>query len=141
MSNRGLDVLPRDECNSLLHQADFGRVIAKIGDTISALPVFYAIADDDIVFRTDPGTKLAAAVLHTRVTFEVDDRAEGWSVMVVGFCDEVRAPAAVADALEMLGDRWPESERQRVVRIHPERITGRRLRIAARPSPPTTNGG
>ena len=68
-------------------------------------------------------------MLHTQATFEIDDAAAGWSVMAVGFCEEVRSPADVERALEVLDD-WPESERQRVVRIHPERVTGRRLRAS-----------
>jgi nitroimidazol reductase NimA-like FMN-containing flavoprotein (pyridoxamine 5'-phosphate oxidase superfamily) len=130
MSNRGLDVLSAETCEQLLRGADFGRVVTKIGDTMSAFPVYYAMSDRDIVFRTDPGTKLDAAVLHTRVTFEVDDEAGGWSVMVFGVCEEVRDAAQRSAAMASLGDHWTEGERLRVVRIRPERLSGRRLRAA-----------
>ena len=66
----------------------FGRVVAKIGDTISAFPVYFRFVDGSIVFRTDPGMKLAAAVLRTSVAFEIDDEAEGWSVMASGQCED-----------------------------------------------------
>jgi nitroimidazol reductase NimA-like FMN-containing flavoprotein (pyridoxamine 5'-phosphate oxidase superfamily) len=128
MSNRGLEILSPEQCEELLHRRGFGRVITKIGDALSAFPVYYAMLDGDIVFRTDPGTKLAAAVLHARVTFEIDDEAEGWSVMAVGYCEEVRAAAQRDAAMEAIGERWPEGERMRVVRIEPDRLTGRRLR-------------
>jgi nitroimidazol reductase NimA-like FMN-containing flavoprotein (pyridoxamine 5'-phosphate oxidase superfamily) len=128
MSNRGLDVLSREQCDDLLRRTTFGRVAVKLGDTISALPVYYAMLDGDIIFRTDPGTKLAAAVLNTRVTFEIDDEAEGWSVMAVGPCEEIRRADEIETARASLGDRWPDVERQRVVRIRVERVTGRRLR-------------
>jgi nitroimidazol reductase NimA-like FMN-containing flavoprotein (pyridoxamine 5'-phosphate oxidase superfamily) len=130
MSNRGLDVLSAGTCKELLLGHTFGRVVSKIGDTISAFPVYYAMSGGDIIFRTDPGTKLAAAVLRTRVTFEIDDEIEGWSVMAVGFCEEVRETEALAEAMDAIGDRWPEGERLRVVRITPERLTGRRLQPA-----------
>ena len=132
MSSRGLEVMEREECDGLLHAGDFGRVITKLGDSIAAFPVFYACVGDDIIFRTDPGTKLAAAVLHTRVTFEVDDADAGWSVMAVGYCEEIRSAEELDRALATLDQRWPESERQRVVRIHPDRVTGRRLLISKR---------
>ena len=138
MSSRGLDIMKPEECDQCLQATDFGRVITKLGDTIAAFPVFYALVGGDIIFRTDPGTKLAAAVLHTRVTFEIDDARAGWSVMAVGFCEEVRSLAELEHALATLDQYWPEGERQRVVRIHPDRVTGRRLRSsesAGSPSP------
>jgi hypothetical protein len=130
MSNRGLDVLSAGTCKELLLGHTFGRVVTKIGDTIAAFPVYYAMSDGDIIFRTDPGTKLAAAVLHARVTFEIDDEAEGWSVMAIGYCEEVREVGALTEAMEAIGERWPEGERLRVVRIKPDRLTGRRLKPA-----------
>jgi nitroimidazol reductase NimA-like FMN-containing flavoprotein (pyridoxamine 5'-phosphate oxidase superfamily) len=103
-------------------------VVAKVGDFIGAFPVYYVVDDaGDILFRTDPGTKLAAAVLRTRVTFEIDNEAEGWSVMAMGYPEELRSQDQVTRALAALDEHWPDSERQRVVKIHPERITGRAL--------------
>ncbi len=128
MSNRGLDVLTRAECEELLRAHTFGRVVTKIGDSIAALPVYFRVVGEDVVFRTDPGTKLAGAVLQTLVTFEIDDEAEGWSVMLVGMCDEVRDESERQAILATLAGSWPEGERERVVRIRPDRITGRRLR-------------
>jgi nitroimidazol reductase NimA-like FMN-containing flavoprotein (pyridoxamine 5'-phosphate oxidase superfamily) len=93
------------------------------------LPVFYALVDGEIVFRTDPGTKLIAAVLETRVAFEVDDADDGWSVLVVGHAHEVRSPSAAMTRLEArLDGLWPPGERERVVRIEIEKVSGRRLR-------------
>ena len=127
MSRRGLDVLTRAVCEELLCTHDFGRVVTKIGDTMSVLPVYYRMNGDDVVFRTDPGTKLAGAVMRSRVTFEIDDEAEGWSVMLVGNSEEVRDEDEREAILATLSGGWPEGERQRVVRIRPDHITGRRL--------------
>jgi nitroimidazol reductase NimA-like FMN-containing flavoprotein (pyridoxamine 5'-phosphate oxidase superfamily) len=129
MTSRGLDVLDEAECERLLDTTHFGRIVTKLGDTLAALPVFYAMDRNDVVFRTDPGTKLMAAVLHVQVAFEVDDEAEGWSVLVVGHCDEVRSRREAERALGALDAYWPSGERARVVRIRPERVTGRRLRM------------
>ncbi len=131
MTSRGLDLLGTDECIGLLRTNSFGRVGMRLADDPVILPVFYAIVDDEVVFRTDPGTKLIAAVLETRVAFEIDDRADGWSVLVIGRAHEVRNPSPEMTAIETpLDDFWPAGERERFVRIEIERVTGRRLRRA-----------
>jgi nitroimidazol reductase NimA-like FMN-containing flavoprotein (pyridoxamine 5'-phosphate oxidase superfamily) len=131
VTSRGLDLLGTDECIGLLRTNSFGRVGMRLADDPVILPVFYAIVDDEVVFRTDPGTKLIAAVLETRVAFEIDDRADGWSVLVIGRAHEVRNPSPEMTAIETpLDDFWPAGERERFVRIEIERVTGRRLRRA-----------
>jgi nitroimidazol reductase NimA-like FMN-containing flavoprotein (pyridoxamine 5'-phosphate oxidase superfamily) len=128
MTSRGFDLLERDECLDLLRSRSLGRIGAKIAEDPVILPVFYALIDGEIILRTDPGTKLIAAVLELRVAFEVDDADEGWSVLVVGHAHEVRAIAEVANLAPRLEVFWPAGERDRLVRIEIERITGRRLR-------------
>jgi nitroimidazol reductase NimA-like FMN-containing flavoprotein (pyridoxamine 5'-phosphate oxidase superfamily) len=128
MTSRGFDILDAAECEKLLGATHFGRIVTKLGDVVAAFPVFYAMEGKDIVFRTDPGTKLIAAVLHSQVAFEIDDADEGWSVLAVGHCEEVRLHRDAERALNSLEGYWPAGERARVVRIHPERTTGRRLR-------------
>lgn len=128
MSNRGLEVISRSECERLLETHSFGRVVVKIGDELAALPVWYGVVESDMVFRTDPGTKPAAAVLHTRVAFEIDDKDECWSVLASGFAEEVRSPADHDALFERLATCWPTGERQRIVRIRTDRMSGRRLK-------------
>lgn len=128
MTSRGLDVLDYEECLELLGRNSFGRIGLKIAEDLIILPVYYALIDDEIVFRTDPGTKLIAAVLETRVAFEIDSSDEGWSVLVIGRAHEVRGPIADVTSLqERLDAGWPAGERDRVVRVEIERVTGRRL--------------
>jgi hypothetical protein len=49
------------------------------------LPVNYLLLGNEVAFRTDPGSKLRAAVINTPVAFEVagvDPQPEvGWSVL------------------------------------------------------------
>jgi uncharacterized protein len=66
-------------------------------------------------------------VLESRVAFEVDDVNEGWSVLVVGRAHEVRTPSVAESLQSRLEAFWPGDERDRIVRIEVERITGRRL--------------
>jgi uncharacterized protein len=127
MTSRDLEVINRAECDILLRGRTLGRVGVKIGDEITILPVFYAVVDEDVVFRTAPGTKLDAAVLGTRVAFEVDGIAPGWSVLVRGHAREVRDTAEQQHARTRLGNDWPEGERDHIVAIRTEEVTGRRL--------------
>jgi uncharacterized protein len=128
VTSRGLDILDEADCERLLDATHFGRIVTKLADVVAAFPVFYALDGRDIIFRTDPGTKLMAGVLHAQVAFEIDNEGEGWSVLVVGHCEEVRSLRDIERTLAALEAYWPGGERERVVRIRPERMTGRRLR-------------
>jgi nitroimidazol reductase NimA-like FMN-containing flavoprotein (pyridoxamine 5'-phosphate oxidase superfamily) len=111
----------------LLRGRTLGRVAVKLADDLVILPVYYAVMDDDIVFRTAPGTKLDAAVLKTKVAFEVDGATPGWSVLVRGHAELIRDSAQQQHARRLLGDDWPAGERDQLVRIRAEQVTGRRL--------------
>jgi nitroimidazol reductase NimA-like FMN-containing flavoprotein (pyridoxamine 5'-phosphate oxidase superfamily) len=131
MTSRNLEVLTREECLRLLPTQMLGRIAVRLGEAPSILPVLFAMLDDDVVFRTDSGTKLSAAVMRAVVAFEVDDAdpatRTGWSVLVVGPVEAVEDPATLAriDALGL--EQWVDSGRDRVLRIHTRTVTGRRI--------------
>ena len=58
MTSQGLRSIDEAECRLLLHSRTLGRVGLHIADQLAIFPVYYAVMDHDIVFRTDPGTKL-----------------------------------------------------------------------------------
>ena len=128
-SSRAGHIVPLDrtDCYVLLRGRTLGRVAVKIAQDLVILPVYYAVMDDDIVFRTAPGTKLDAAVLKTKVAFEVDGASPGWSVLVRGHAEELRDPSLQTRARSLLGHDWPAGEREEIVRIRAEQVTGRRL--------------
>ena len=127
MTSDDLEVIDRAECDLLLRGRTLGRVGVKIADNLVILPVFYAVLDDEIVFRTAPGTKLDAAVLGTRVAFEVDGTAPGWSVLVSGHAREITDAKELEHARTRLGGDWPAGERERLVAISLDDVSGRRL--------------
>ena len=90
MSSEGLQRIDEDECYLLVRGRSLGRVGVKLAEELVILPVYYGVLDRDIVFRTDPGTKLAAAVLGDRVAFEVDNAVPAWSVLFSGHAREIR---------------------------------------------------
>ena len=131
-----LEELSRAECLRLLATAEIGR----ISYTRQALPavelVNFALHDGAIVIRTDAGGKLAAATRRAVVAFEADDLdpvlRSGWSVTVIGRCEEVTAADDVA-GLDQLGlESWAPGTRNHFIRIVPGIVTGQRL---SRPSP------
>jgi hypothetical protein len=70
--------LTKDECFGLLAERHLGRVALVDQRGPIVLPVNYLLDRYAVLFRTDDGTKLDAAVRGTRVAFEIDgvDRVE-----------------------------------------------------------------
>ena len=81
-----MDVIGRDECLQLLATRGFGRLAVVVQDQPLIFPVNYALDRSSVVFRTDEGTKLYAAVGRP-VAFEIDDADaiyhEGWSLSLI----------------------------------------------------------
>ena len=127
-----LEEQSRAECLRLLATVPIGR----ISYTRQALPavdlVNFTLHDGAIVIRTDAGGKLAAATRRAVVAFQADDLdpalRSGWSVTVVGRCEEVTDPGDIA-RLDKLGlESWAPGTRDHFIRIAPGIMTGRRLR-------------
>ena len=130
MSDYGLKVLDREECEALLRTQRVGRVgVCTHGPLV--LPVVYALLDDDVVFRTAPGAKLIAAVLNRTVAFEIDEfdvsGRTGWSVIVVGAAEEVVTPVELTRVRALGLEPWAGEFRDRFVRIRAEEVSGRRV--------------
>lgn len=128
MTSDDLDVLDDAACEALLRSHSFGRVGVRIADDLVILPVYYVVDGESIVYRTTPGTKLNAAVLGTRVAFEIDSDDASWSVLVRGHTHEATDAELGDRAREYLRAAWPVGVREHFVRIRIEQITGRRLR-------------
>ena len=131
MSPGELEVLTPEECLALLGQAKVGRVGVNVLAIPEIFPVNFCLVDGAIVFRTGEGTKLYAATRGQIVAFEVDDFDNdvrfGWSVLVIGHSSEVTHPTEIHAARRLLSETWVPTERYHVVRIVPERMTGRRI--------------
>jgi nitroimidazol reductase NimA-like FMN-containing flavoprotein (pyridoxamine 5'-phosphate oxidase superfamily) len=126
-----LEQLTREECLRLVGQVPLGRIVY----TRQALPavelVNFALADGDIVIRTDASGKLAAATRGAVVAFEVDsfDTATqaGWSVTVVGYSRAVVDGAEIRRLEQLDLVPWVPGKRDHFIRIAPTIVTGRRL--------------
>jgi len=141
MSNYGLEIIDREQCDALLHTQPVGRVAVCTGRP-GVFPVLYAMFDGDVVFRTAPGEKLIAATLHREVVFEVDSydvaARSGWSVNVVGTAEEIVHPDELARMGALDLQSWAGEVRDRFVRIRATEVSGRRIRPTADAIPGTT---
>ena len=126
------EILNTSQCLDLLRQVPVGRVGISIDALPVILPVHYAVVGEGIVFRTNPGTKLAAATNGAVVAFEVDSYAEdgktGWSVMVQGVASEVSDIGLYEDFLGAPAGAWALGGRaDHLVRIEAQKVSGRRF--------------
>jgi nitroimidazol reductase NimA-like FMN-containing flavoprotein (pyridoxamine 5'-phosphate oxidase superfamily) len=141
-----LDELSPAECWELLATQPIGRVAVIVGHYPLVFPVNYAVDDKTIVYRTGAGTKLHS-VHRSNVTFEVDEidteGRTGWSVMVKGVAHELslkRDRRAISRA-ELTGAApWAPGDREHVIRIVADQVTGRRIRAAELPPPSDWTG-
>lgn len=124
-------LLRPDECLALLRKTSVGRLAFVVDDWPVVLPINYVLDGHDIVFRTDPGTKLSAIRWAPQVAVEVDafqvQRRSGWSVLVHGVAEEVTDH----DEIERLGGLrltpWDAGDKRTWVRVRVVQVTGRRL--------------
>ena len=126
-----LEVLTPRTCRELLGTVSIGRVAVVVDGHPEVFPVVFALDGDAVVFRTDSGTKLHAAVHWPSVAFEADavdpERGEGWSVLVVGPVHEVVDGAAVRRLASLPLEPWTPGRRPHWLRIVPSKVTGRRV--------------
>lgn len=134
----GWQELTKGECFELLAGERLGRIAVVDDRGPVVLPINFILDRHMVVFRTDEGTKLDAAVRGSRVAFEVDgtDAATrtGWSVVVRGEAAEVTDPAELARLRELPFAPWAPGVKSRYVRILPAVLTGRRISVTGGPS-------
>jgi nitroimidazol reductase NimA-like FMN-containing flavoprotein (pyridoxamine 5'-phosphate oxidase superfamily) len=132
IDRNGLEVLPRAECLSLLRRATIGRVAISVDALPAVVPVNFTLIGEDIVFRTNPGAKMDAAMANNVIAFEADDvdpvYQTGWSVLVQGMASEVVEPEQVAEMRRAPLRAWAGNGRDHFVRIPTEQVSGRRIR-------------
>jgi nitroimidazol reductase NimA-like FMN-containing flavoprotein (pyridoxamine 5'-phosphate oxidase superfamily) len=130
----GWQELTKAECFELLAGEHLGRVAVADDRGPVVFPVNFVLDRHTVVFRTEEGTKLHAAIRGSRVCFEADrtDQAArtGWSVIVRGEITEVTDPDELARLRELPLQVWAPGTRDRYVRVLPAVLTGRRIAAA-----------
>lgn len=132
--NTTLQMLSTDDCWEQLRAHQVGRLAVAVGSQPDIFPVNYRIDDGEVIVRTAEGTKLAAAIMGGRVAFEIDGidpgTHTGWSVVVHGTARESTTLLATMRDHEIDTDPWAEGAKERVIRITPAEVTGRRIGTA-----------
>ncbi len=129
--------IPAEECRELLARQAVGRVAVIADGRPLIFPVNYRFENGSVVFRTDPGTKLASAPLRP-VAFEIDEvdlnRGTGWSVLVQGHAWEITGAidARSSQLLSLPVAPLAPGERSHWLQIEADDITGRRIRRESR---------
>lgn len=118
------------ECLRRLASQPVGRfAVADPGEPPLVVPVNFLLDGDTIVFRTELGRKVLLVHRVTGASFEVDDidpiHRTGWSVLVQGHAHE----ASLATVRHLPLQPWVGGPRNRWIRLVPERITGRTIRL------------
>jgi nitroimidazol reductase NimA-like FMN-containing flavoprotein (pyridoxamine 5'-phosphate oxidase superfamily) len=122
-----------EECRSLLAGHVVGRVAFADDEGVQVFPVNHVVHDGFIYFRTSPYSSLANHLrTDQRLSFEVDDFDEyyqaGWSVLVVGAAESVDVHESIESIPAFAQpDAWAAGNRPLLVRIRPQRVTGRRV--------------
>lgn len=135
--------LDASTCVALLGIHHVGRLIIP-GDDPYVIPVNYSAVAGAVVLRTERRPVIDAVIDHP-VVFEVDmfdDRSKsGWSVVVRGHARDVTADTDLTgDTDTGLALRsWAPGDRNCVIRISADRLTGRLLRGEIT-SPPDEHG-
>ena len=128
-------VLQPEECWQLLKSAVVGRLAVAVAGEVDIFPVNYVIDGGALLFRTAEGTKLVEVVISGRLAFEVDGldpaAGEAWSVVVKGRGEVLDNFDEIYHAQDLSLHPWHAPDRkERFVRIVPERLSGRRFRLA-----------
>ncbi|MFU8840232.1 MAG: pyridoxamine 5'-phosphate oxidase family protein [Nitriliruptoraceae bacterium] len=131
----GLEVLPLNQCLSLLRSRPLGRLAYVAAGSPVVVPVNHLVDGATVVLRTVAGGKLDAGIAGETVAFQLDDhdpaRGTGWSVLVQGRAEVVDDPELLARYRDKL-DSWAiadgEGEGVSWLRIVPDEVSGRRLR-------------
>lgn len=117
------------QCRERIAPGGVGRIAWCAHGRPQICPVNYAVVDGDIVFRTAPYTNLGMQVAGQPVAFEVDevdhDTQSGWSVVVQADAMVVQDPDEIMWLRRSGPQPWADGQRPLVVRLRPQRMTGR----------------
>lgn len=126
-----LSMLPAESL-TLLRGGVFGRMAVVAPDGPHVVPVNYAVVDDAVVVRTEPGSVLGTNAPGEVAAFEVDqvdyETHRGWSVVVRGVVEQVVDPVVLRRISATWSPRpWASGGRPLHLRLVWHEIHGRRI--------------
>ena len=138
-SDFGLLELDRDECLSLLASVPVGRLVYTSRAMPAVVPLCFVLRQGSVYLRTSEAAGLRMTRDGVVVAFEADsfdaDHRIGWSVVVLGRAVTETDPFVLTQLDELPLVSWASGDRQQVLRIPVDLITGRR--VGTGPAPHT----
>lgn len=143
MENVQVEELSVSLCWALLRTVEVGRIATPTASgRVEIFPVNHIVDHGSVVFRTGPGTKLTAAIEAVEVAFEADNAAPGaeyhvrrrddpWSVVIHGTAELITLDTELLDSFDLSVRPWHAATKPYFVRIVPNDVTGRRIRLDA----------
>jgi nitroimidazol reductase NimA-like FMN-containing flavoprotein (pyridoxamine 5'-phosphate oxidase superfamily) len=129
-----MEILPAAECWRRLAKSPVGRIAVMGADGPEIFPINIAVDGESVVFRTDPGSKLASLAADPRISLEVDgidiEHSDGWSVVMAGRVKELVGAELVA-AQQLPLEPWTIGDKARWFRIVPLKVSGRAIGLRA----------
>jgi hypothetical protein len=123
--------LDRAACVELLGSAAVGRLVFTVRALPEVLPLNFRLFEGNVVVRVAGTSHAAEGAVDAVVAFQVDDidvtAHAGWSVTVVGHSSEILDPGTRERVLALPLEAWADGDRDRLIRIPLDRVTGRRL--------------
>ena len=130
-SDFGLLELDREQCLALLSSVPVGRLVHTENALPTIVPLNFVLLDDCVYLRTSEAAGLRAVHGDAVVAFEADafdaEHHSGWSVVVLGRAGTETNPRVLDRLAELPLHTWATGDRQHVVRIPLELLTGRRV--------------
>lgn len=128
-----MELLNVSQCWAFVRSAEVARVAVCSDGQPEIFPINYVVDRGSVVFRSAPGTKLAALANDQRVAFEVDgfdpEAGQAWSVVIKGDGTKIVHPPAVLEAAELPLFPWQAAPKPVFVRIEPTEVSGRQFRV------------
>ena len=121
------------ECWRLLRETTVGRLGVTVGGRPDIFPVNYRVEDNTLVFLTAAGTKTRALEDDAAVALEADavsaEFGIAWSVVVKGQALAATSTNQSLDAMSRALFPWQGARKDRLFRIAPDSVTGRRYAV------------
>jgi len=122
--------MDREQSLAYLRTARIGRVVLSVKCLPVALPVNLAVYGDDVLFVSDSGAKVNAAIEGQVISVEADDvdpqYCTGWSVLVTGRAELVTDQSVFAWARSRLR-AWAPGPHPFLVKVPSTHVSGRQL--------------
>lgn len=127
--------LDAEECWRLLRAENLGRLAVVGASGAEIFPLNYLVHDNELYFRTAPGSKLDALATNPDAAFEIDGRSRRrvWSVVARGVAQPVTDAEQVAwSGVSRMPTDLPGEKHHYLVMVAPE-VTGRSFVGARKP--------